>query len=262
MRAASVAALLILCCAVAPAGACTLADQLDERADRLVVVGEIAEIFDRKYEDQMIYGLIVRPLLVFQNPRDHLPEALTVFPGRGMGADCSRSYFTSTAEHYATLIETYPRGRLVAVFGYYRRSHGPGDETTVSGIQVLPEDCSLQHVVNLRPTYDRRQTACGSSEFHAYKELTGLTAATSIERREFLTRLSSFEMFMDFASLVRKYIGDAGVAGELVNMRYADVIAHGCDDRPPAEYEMDTFDRDQIVALRSFRRRWFEFCRD
>ncbi len=262
MKLAYLGLFLVLCFCSQASEACTLADDLEERADRLILVGEISMEFGVKYDGQMIYGFLVRPLRVFQNPREELPEALQVFPTRGMRADCSVSYFSSSLDHYASLIERYPPGRLVAVSAFYRTRHGPGDENAIGGgIEVLPEDCSVQQVADSRPTYERRQTSCGNSAFHAYKEIAGFPSASIAERKEVLTRLANFEMFMDFASLVRKYIDDAETVEELLELRYAEVIAFGCENRPPQEYEIDASEWEQIAELRFFRSRWYEYCR-
>ena len=125
---------------------------------------------------------------------------------------------------------------------------------------LLADGCSLEQITRARPDYAQFQERCGSRSFHAYREIAGLASASADERFEVLSRLAEFPEFVYFRTLVEQHEPDADQARRLIESRYADVIASGCENRPPAEYEIDSSNMDQIIELRTFRLRWYEYC--
>ena len=248
---------LFMICASTWADACSLAIQLEEDPDRLVILAEITGYVSETHDGTRMFGVELTPRVGFQTHGYLGNTSIRLFP-QGLGPACN--HIPTTQREY--IEEGYPVGRLIALYGVVP-TQDPMPSLRMMGsidFDLLAEECTLERTTLARPRYDQFEEHCGSPYFHAYKEIAGLEDASADERLDVLSRLAEFPGFFDFRNLVERHEPDTEMARQHIESRYADVTAAGCDNQPPPAYEIESSTHDAGHDPWTYRMRWFEYC--
>jgi len=229
-----------------PVDACDILVTLEERSSDFVLIGEVLDYAEGNFKSSTTYGLVVRPIHVFRSTGGELKSEYQVFPyflGPGCGS------IPNTRRD--VLSSDYPVGTTVAITGVISGSGFPGDVSVTfpGSLSKIEGPCLVDDIISQKYDYGEFPRSCGDVWLAANIDIALLKTAIAETRAEILGRLSNFPFFLDYQSLLEKYVEDPILVDKLMTLRYPEIVPSDCENNDQVD------DRTNRAHLSEYCRR-------